>query len=48
MNYEEAMELIDYLNDRFRRASMKPWHRWAVDINWNKLKRWRQLLEESK
>lgn len=44
MTYNEAVELVDYLNERFRKSGMKPWYLWAVDISWEKLMRWRKLL----
>jgi len=44
MNYTETMDLIDFLNERFRRAGAKPWYLWAVDMNWNKVKGWAKRL----
>ena len=44
MTYDEAAELVNWLNERFRKAGMKPWYLWAIDISWEKLKRWRTML----
>jgi len=45
VTYDEAMELVGWLNNRFRKAGMRqPWYIWAVDLSWGKLRRWRELL----
>jgi len=44
MNYDDAFCMVDWLNERFRRAGMKPWYRWAVDMNWNKIRKWAVML----
>ena len=44
MTYDEAKDLIDFLNERFRRAGMVPWYTWAVPITTEKLIRWARRL----
>lgn len=44
MTYDECMAMLDFLNDRFAKAGMRPWYRWAVKIDWPKLKRWAVML----
>ena len=44
MKYEECTALIDFLNERFCKAGMQPWYKWAVDISWGKLKLWGRML----
>jgi len=44
VNYQEATDMLDWLNERFRKARMKPWYRWAIDIDWDKVKKWTKLL----
>lgn len=44
VTYEEAVSLVNFLNERFRRAKMTPWYLWAVDIDWSKLQRWARHL----
>ena len=41
---QEGIRLVDFLNERFRVAGMKPWHLWAIDCDWNKLKTWAKRL----
>ena len=42
MTYDDCIELVDYLNKR-----MYPcvWYKWSVKITWEKLKKWREMLE---
>ncbi len=40
MTYPEAIALVDFLNERFRKAGMQPWYLWAIELNWGKLRRW--------
>ena len=44
MNYDECVKLVCWLNERFRKAGMKPWYCWAVDFSWDKLERWAKRL----
>ena len=44
MDYTDTMKMIDWLSERFRKAGLKPWYRWAVDITWDKIERWASLL----
>ena len=44
MNYIQITDMIDFLNDRFRKAGMKPWYKWAIDIDWEKVKKWARML----
>lgn len=45
MTLEEDEALVDWLNKRFRKLGMKqPWYKWAVEITWEKLERWAQML----
>jgi len=37
MNYTETIAMIDWLSNRFRQGGLKPWYRWAVDIDWEKV-----------
>jgi hypothetical protein len=43
MTYNEAMELISFLNNRMRKMHT-PWYQWAVFITWEKLERWASML----
>lgn len=44
MNFIQAERLINFLNERFRQAGMKPWYRWGIHITWDKLRRWARML----
>lgn len=44
MTFDDAYDLVAWLNRRFREAGMRPWYLWAVPITWDKLQRWGQLL----
>lgn len=48
MNYKDSIDLIEWLNDRFRKSGMQPWYLWAVNINWSKLKDWSIKLSYNK
>ena len=39
MTYDECTSLIDFLNDRLKKFQ-NSWYTWAVEITWEKLKRW--------
>ena len=52
MTYDESVALVEFLNERFRRAGMKrpiasimaPWYTRAVPITWEKLIQWARRL----
>ena len=43
MTHKQAMEKIDFLNNRFRQMKM-PWYKWAIKHSWNKINRWCEIL----
>lgn len=48
MTYDECMALVAWMNNRFRKAGMKPWYSWvtAQPITWNKLLNWQERLSQ--
>ena len=44
MTLDEDFALVGWLNERFRKAHIKPWYQWAVEITWEKLNRWAVML----
>ena len=43
MGYQECIDLVNFLNKRLR-AFRNPWYTWAIDITWEKLRRWAKML----
>lgn len=46
MTFNQAMAMLDFLNERFRRAGMtRRWWEWAINApSWDKLKHWAERL----
>ena len=45
MKYQEAVDMLDFLERRFRAGGLNPsWYKWGVCITWEKIERWCKML----
>ncbi len=44
MAYAECVALVVFLNRRFAKAKMNPWYLWGIEITWDKLRKWGEML----
>lgn len=45
MKFDEAIALVDYLNNRMLPCS---WYKWSVKITWEKLQKWEKFFKDEK